>query len=85
MKVYRESDFTEWFPPSTVPGQAGVYETSNKNPIKYPGQNTGFQDWNPIGAYYGLRQITPNYADRNGIHISVFQNVWWRGLKEQQK
>jgi hypothetical protein len=84
MKVYRESDFTEWFPPTTVPGQTGVYQTSKVDPNSAYA-NIGFQEWNPIGEYYGLRQMTPRYADVNGIHVSVFQNVWWRGLKEEPK
>jgi hypothetical protein len=85
MKTYCESDFTEWFPPSMVPGQAGVYQTKQTEPNSINAHNVGFQAWNPVGKYYGMRQISPNYAEENAIHQSAWQNVWFRGLKEQPK
>lgn len=75
MRVYKEEDFTEWFPPEVKPVHFGPFQTKlalNKNAV-------GFQYWG--GEFWGFRNLSANHAKENRGFRSTYQNLPWRGLK----
>lgn len=68
---------TPWFDAGTKPTLPGVYETDAFHSI-----NGAYQRWD--GEKWHAYTCTPESADRQAA-ASLFQNVKWRGLKEQPK
>lgn len=75
MAVFKDEDFTEWFGPEFIPGQAGVFQITLRD-----GGVILFSHWD--GKKYSTPAFSPNGAAQASHRPGTRQDVWFRGLKK---